>query len=249
MKKVKLLFLTFLIVITCTGCTVEYNINITKDTIAETINVTEYFTSNRTQEDILKEYNTWYPTYVNFITEGESIEIEDYNHKTPGVEYHNKNINNLNGGYNYKYSYIYPINKYYDAYVLTTAFVETTIQKNYDSLIIKTTKENLLCGYDYFDSLKVNITVDPQIYKLNYTNTNNIKNNTYTWTLDRTNCNDSQIILTLEDIQYDEYLKKDDKDKETKKDYSLYIFFGILIVLILIGYYIYTKIKKKNEEF
>ena len=41
MKRIKLLFLLTLITITCTGCSVEYNINITKDNIEETIYVSD----------------------------------------------------------------------------------------------------------------------------------------------------------------------------------------------------------------
>ena len=47
MKRNKLLFLLTLIVMTCTGCSVEYNINITKNNIEETINVNDNITSNR----------------------------------------------------------------------------------------------------------------------------------------------------------------------------------------------------------
>ena len=76
MKKNKLLFL-IIILLMCTGCTIEYNINITESSIEETISVNYYITSTRTESDILKHYNTWYPVFVNFIDEGETIEIEE----------------------------------------------------------------------------------------------------------------------------------------------------------------------------
>jgi len=107
MKRIKLLFLLTLITITCTGCSVEYNINITKDNIEETIYVSDYITSNRTKSQILNHYNMWYPTYVNFITDGESIEIEDFSEKVDGIEYHDKSIMELSNGYKYTYKYIY----------------------------------------------------------------------------------------------------------------------------------------------
>ena len=105
MKRIKLLFLLILITITCTGCSVEYNINITKDNIEETIYVTDYISSDRTKREILNHYNMWYPTYVNFITNGESIEIEDFSEKIDGIEYHDKSIIELNNGYKYTYKY------------------------------------------------------------------------------------------------------------------------------------------------
>jgi len=249
MKRKKLLFLIILILITCTGCTVEYNINITKDSIEETINVDDIVMSNRTESDILKHYKMWYPTYVNFIPKGESIEIEDFSEKVDGIEYHEKSIKETYDGYSYTYRYKHNIDNYYDSYVLASTYQDTTIYKGYDSLVLKTSDNNFLCDYNYFEKVKVNITIDSSVYKLNYTNTSNINNNTYTWILDRNNCNDSQIILTLDRINNVNINPNNEIPKEENKEYILYIFCIILIVLILIGYLIFKKLKNKNEKF
>lgn len=268
MKRVKLLFLIVLVVITCTGCSIEYNITISEDEVKEVINVNDYVTLKRSERDILNHYNTWYPTYVNFIEDGESIEIENFDEKVDGIEYHQKTQTKTSNGYEYSYNYTYPIEKYYDSYVLASSFVETTVQKTDNTLVLKTGKENILCQYDYFDSATVNITIDPKVYKLKYTNTSNVNNNTYTWVLDRDNCYDSQIILTLDAIDSDlqENLDKygsgtssnkdngkdnnsKDNDVPQESDYTLYIFCGILLVIILIGYFVFTKFKNKNSNF
>ena len=248
MKKIKLLTLIILILLTCTGCTIEYNITVNKDTIEETIQVDETISSIRQEKDILEHYNMWYPTYVNYIPKGnETIELEDFTKKADGIEYHTKKMIPKNNGYNYEYTYTYPLNQYYDSYALATTFVETTVHNGTNTLVLKTSKENLLCKYNYFDSLKINIKVDPNVYKLNYTNSLNIRNNTYTWLLNRENCNDSQIILTLDSIFDTEDIII--KQEENKKDYTIYIFYGILIVIVIVGYLIYKKIKNKNENF
>lgn len=254
MKKIKLLFLTIIILLMCTGCSIEYNINITEDNVEETIVVNDYITSYRTEKDILNHYNMWYPVFVNYITEGETIELEDFREKAVGIEYYNKNINAISNGYKYTYQYTYDIDMYHDSYALATTFIEPTVYLNSDSLLLKTSKENLLCQYDYFDSVKVNVTIDPEVYKLNYTNTSNINNNTYTWTLNKSNCNNSQILLTLDILDNNNKSVVDndnnnDNEKFNLSDYSLYIFSGILIILILIGYYIFKKIKEKNSNF
>lgn len=255
MKKNKLLFL-IIILLMCTGCTVEYNINITADSIDETIVVNDYPTYGRTKNQILKHYNMWYPVFVNFIKEGETIEIEDFSDKVDGIEYYQKNLQELNNGYQYSYKYNYNIEEYYDSYALATAFIEPKVHITSDALILRTSQKNLLCNYDYFDSLKVNITIDPKIYKLNTTNSQDIYGNTYSWTLDRNNCDNSQILLTL---NIDDQLIEDLDDQEDDKtvvqkenplsNYALYIFCGILLILIFIGYKIYKKIKEKNENF
>lgn len=257
MKKIKLLFITTLIVTLCTGCTIEYNINITDDEIQEVINVTDYISTNRSEYEILDHYNTWYPTFVNFIKEGESIEIEDYSEKLDGIEYHDKKINKINDRYEYSYNYTYDIDEFYDSYAIANAFIEPTVHNDSNSLVLRTSKKNLLCQYDYFDSLKVNITIDPDVYKLNYTNTSNIKNHTYTWTLDRSNCSDSQIILTLDkknitkesnpnnnNIQNTE----PNKNKSPLDEYIIYIFLGAIALIIYLGYKWFLKFKEKNNN-
>lgn len=251
MKRNKIFFISTLILVTCTGCKVEYNINITENHVEEFIYITDYILSNRTEKDILNHYNMWYPTYVNFINNGESIEVEDFSERIDGIEYHEKNINKISNGYKYNYKYKYPINKYYDSYVLASSFAETTVYKRSNSLVLKTSDENFLCEYDYFEEAKINITVDPNIYKLKYTNAEKQKNNTYTWVLDKNNCNNSEIILTLDILNYNEEMSSsnnNNKDNKSIDDYILYIFLGILLLIIYLGYKWFLKFKEKNND-
>jgi len=250
MKRIKMLLIMILISIISTGCSVEYNLEINSNTIKEQIIVNDNITSKRTSEDILKHYNKWYPTYVNYIKNGESIPLPNFNTKVDGIEYYNKSIVETNNGYKYTYSYDHDIEEYYDAYVLANIFMDTTVQKTYSALVLKTSKENFLCNYDYFDSLKVNITIEPKDYKVNYNNADSVNNNTYSWIINRNNCKNSQIILTL-NKNFDDITNKNDiKDKIDKNnDYAMYILCGILLILILIGYLIFKKIKAKTEDF
>lgn len=251
MKNKKIICLLFLILISCTGCTVEYNINITKNTVEEVINVTDYISPNRTSNDILNHYNTWYPTFVNYITDGETIELEDFSEKADGVIYHEKKINEINNGYNYTYNYTYDIDEYYDSFVLANAFTSTTVHVSGDSLVLRTGKDSMLCDYNYFDSATINITIDPEIYELNYTNTNNVNNNTYTWNIDKSNCYDSQILLTLDKKNIDTQPSSKTPDNKTQtflNKYGLYIFLIILILIIYFGYKWFEKFKDKNNN-
>lgn len=248
MKKINLLFILFIITITCTGCSIEYNINITEKNIEETIIVDDYITSNRTKNDILTHYNMWYPVFVNYITEGETIELTDFSQKVNGIEYYEKSINEINSGYRYNYKYNYKIDEYYDSYALASSFIDTTVHETGTVLVLKTSKKNLLCNYDYFDSLKINISIDPKAYKLNYTNTTNINNNTYTWNFNRNDCENSQIVLTLDKINDVKPYAEPKEEDNLLSRFALYIFFGIIIILILIGYSIYNKIKIKNAN-
>ena len=256
MKKNSLLFISILILITCTGCTVEYNINITESNIKETINIIDYESPNRTKQDILKQYNTWYPTFVNYMNNEDTIELENYNQKYNGIEYHQKEIKTLYNGYQYSYKYNYDIDDYHDAYTLAISYSDTTVYKRLDSLVLKTSNESFLCNYNYFDEAKINISVDPSVYKLNYTNAHNQKNNTYTWILNRNNCNDSQLVLTLDIINKNNQneLPNNNSDIENitnskqLNDYILYIFLGVILLIIYLGYKWFMKFKEKNND-
>lgn len=248
MKRIKLLIIMILISTLSTGCSVEYNLEVSSDTIKEEIIVNDNITSKRTSETILNHYNKWYPTYVNYIKTGESIPLPNFDKKVEGIKYYDKSITEIDNGYKYKYLYTHNIYEYYDAYVLASTFMDATVQQKQDTLVLKTSKENFLCDYDYFDSLKVNITIDPKEYELNYTNTKNINNNTYTWIIDRNNCNDSQIILTLNKV-IDNQADNPNINIAKSSEYTMYIFCGIALIVILIGYFISKKIKAKSEDF
>lgn len=250
MKRIKMLLIIILISLLSTGCSVEYNITVNSDTIKEEIIVTDKVTTKRNKETILSHYNKWYPTYVNYLKGSESIPLPNFNKKYDGIEYHNKNIIEINNGYKYTYLYEHKIDNYYDSYALANTFKDTTIQQNGDSLVLKTSKESFFCKYDYFDSLKVNITIDPTAYELNYTNTKNINNNTYTWVISKNNCNNSQIILTLNEIKSsDDIVEVQKKVNKKENEYIIYIFWGIVLIIVTIVYFIVKKYKQKLEDF
>ena len=96
MKKRKLLILIILILTITTGCSIEYNITINKDTIKEEIIVDDIITTTRSKEKILEHYNKWYPTYVNYMKTEEKIPLKNFNKKYQGIEYYNKSIKEIN---------------------------------------------------------------------------------------------------------------------------------------------------------
>ena len=139
------------------------------------------------------------------------------------------------------------MSKYHDSYVLASSFAETTVYKKNNSLVLKTSDENFLCNYNYFQNAKINITIDPEIYKLNYTNSTSKNNNTYTWNINKNNCNNSEIILTLDIIEKIGE-KKEKKQANFLEQYALYIFLVILILIIFFGYKWFMNFKDKNND-
>jgi len=148
--------------------------------------------------------------------------------------------------------YIFIQSTYYDSYALASSFAQTTVYKRTNSLVLKTSDESFLCNYNYFDNAKINITIDPEIYKLNYTNSTSKKNNTYTWNINKSNCNNSEIILTLDIINAENSDNNPSNNENNKRnifdEYALYIFLIVIVLIIFLGYKWFMNFKDKNND-
>lgn len=240
MKRIKNSLLIIILLLVCSGCTINYNLEINKDTIDEVIEVNDIVMNDRSKEAIYNDYQSWVPVYINI--DDETLITDDMNIKIDGIDYHEKEIRELPNGYEYTYKFTYPINKYNDAATLREVFTKRKAFSTNDYLILKTDHINLLCNYPFFESLNINIKVADDSYKLNYTN-GTINNNTYSWILNRDNCNNSEIILNLDKVTH----KTDNKNDNLKQDnknsnYTYYIVLGIIIIFIVAGYLIFNKI-------
>lgn len=254
MKRINRLLVAFALLSLCTGCTINYNIEITKDSVNESIEVTDTITNNRSKNDILSEYQSWIPAYID-LGNGNATNY-DSSIKNPDFEYHEKNIKELSNGYYYTYKYNYPIYKYENASATREAYAKRKFYIGSNYIIINTDKENLLCNYSYFEKLRVSITVDNEIYKLNYTNADEQKSNVYVWNLDKNNCQDSEIILKLDILDNSSSQNNNPNNssssnnsiKKISNNYSLYIFLTILILIIFLGYKWFIKLKEENNN-
>lgn len=259
MKKINKLIIAFTLLILCSGCSINYNIEITANTVKETIKVNDTITSNRSKNDILNEYQSWFPAYID--DENNATDY-DSSKKIDAFEYHEKAIKELNNGYYYTYEFNYPINKYSNATSTREAYSKRKFYIGKDYIIINTDKENLLCNYSYFEDLTITISVDKDTYKVNYSNAHITKGNQYIWNIDRNNCDNSEIVLKLDIIDKD--IDKENnqqssnnnnpndnttnKDKFNINNYIIYIFLAILALIVYMGYNWFRELKEKNNN-
>ena len=83
MKRISKLFIAFILLSLCTGCTINYNLEITSDTVKESIEVTDTVINDRNKTQILKEYQRWIPAYIDADNESatsydSSVKNENY---------------------------------------------------------------------------------------------------------------------------------------------------------------------------
>lgn len=258
MKRINKLLVAFTLLFLCSGCSINYHIDITKDYVIETIKVNDTIKSNRTKNDIINQYHSWIPAYID----SNNIEEYDISEKTEEFEYHQKNIEETSNGYYYTYKYNYPIEKYSDATSIREAYSKRKFYIDNDYIIINTDKQNLLCNYSYFDELKITISVDTNTYSVNYTNANQNIGDNYIWNINKNNCDNSEIVLKL-DINEEKNQQNNSnnnnesnnnnsniiKNKNNKiSSYIIYIFVAIICIIIYYGYKWFQDFKERNNN-
>lgn len=257
MKKSIILFLAIFML---TGCDLSYNLEINEKKFNETITITEK-DSTKWNNQIIENNNETYKEKIDWIINNpvyveKNADVAPYE-DTPmlnGIKYYQQEKINNQNGYGVKLNTNGNIKEINNLRSLSYCYEFASIINNNEEYIISTSFKNY-CFEQYLllDKININITTD---MKVNSNNADRVSGNTYTWIITRENYSNKSISLAMQSIsEYEEEKKEElqnnvvDKEKNNKKDYTLYIFCGILITLILIGYLIFKKIKDKSENF
>lgn len=244
MKKRKLILAIILTLFT-TGCSINYDLTIEDGNIQET---TTFIQDNNDTEDstyIYSEYLEEYPIYID-----EEFLYYDPNKKVEGNTYYDKSITENTNGYNATYKAQFKIKEYKRSRLLNTAFNNHSI--GYD--------KNEGCYYIIADKLKIfeqenninhiNVSINLVGYKVIESNQDSVNNNTYTWSFDRSD-KERSIVLRLKKDNSNVEVKPSNNDKndtiKKESQYTMYIFYGILLLVIIIGYLIFRKMKQSND--
>lgn len=231
MKKRIIIFL--IAVLFTTGCTCEYNLKITNGEYQEEIKLTG------TNSDEIDRLNTNFNIPVN---------EEEYNH--PGdsstteqtdTEVYNYTFNNNTA----TFTYTFGMDDYQNSSAVSNCYNTLTVDDYNDSTIISTSQQvNCFNKYPTLSSIKVNVTIDGVVTSHN---ADSVNGNVYTWNLTRNNASKKGINIIFKE--------KDDTGTEVnniptkkKRDYSMIILSGILLLVFLIGYAIFNKIKNNGDR-
>ncbi|MDD6094082.1 MAG: hypothetical protein PUB90_05820 [bacterium] len=242
MRKKKLI-LAMLIALCTTGCTVDYNLVIEDNKIKETTTFHQDSSDTDTKSYMYSQYLEEYPIYID-----EEYLYYDPNKKVEGNTYYDKSITDDSNGYNATYKAEFKIKEYNRSRLFNDVFVNHS--SGYDK------KEG--CYYIIADDIKtfrqdntvtnINVSINLVGYKVIESNQDSVNNNTYTWYFDKDN--QKSIILKYKNDNGDpEINQTDNKNVSNKKEskYTMYIFYGIIVLVILIGYLIFRKMKKSND--
>lgn len=229
----KKIFSILLIVLTLSGCTCEYNLKIENSIYQEEI----IFTGNN---DEVKSFdNNW------------QIPVDKENYENLGDDVGANNDGNY-ATYDYNLSgnkLIFKNNfnetTISDSTAISICYKLATISSFNNSLVISTSNStNCFDKYPTLSKITVNITTD-----LNATSNNadKINNNTYTWIITKDTSKGINLVLEKSNTPIDS-IKNNDKTNQKNKDYTIYIFLLIILIILLSVYYTINKIKNKPDD-
>ena len=215
MKRIIVVLISLLLL---TGCTIDYNLVIDKDSIKETITGT----ASKEEYEVREEdsgLNLFY-TYIN----------DDINPLISGDGLYTKDINEIDNGINYKYDFIYK-NNYDKSKIINSCFENSNVKETDTYYSIELSGE-FYCLY----SDKININVISN-YAVLENNAKEVNGNKYSWVID--DSSNVNIFLNIsKEIKYEESSKT--------KFISTFQLVGLIIFVVLTGitYFLY---RKKNS--
>ena len=232
MKKKILIFIYLLLL---TGCTVNYNIDISDNKIKESSN---YYYENRMYDS--NDHNAIFlETFEDF--DNLSDIYLAFNENFEDKYYKKEMIHDSNGdGINLKYTYDF--NNYGNSF-LFNIFDDSNYVNNDGQIVIDVEEINLYDLYDYFtlldenvSSLNINIKTN---FKVLENNADSVKGNTYTWNINADSSNDKSLYIKIQ--------KVDSKNEKINYTIIFVIITILLIIVIALVFYILKK-KKENDE-
>lgn len=231
MKNGKLLFLLLILMI-CSGCSVEYNLNIDKDDKIKEI-ITLLAEDGNDIEQIEK-----YQTYLPIDKDADDAGV--FGKKIDGVSYYDQK---KSPSYDkLRFSYLHNFDTFQRDYITNSSYQYVTITKDDNQLILSTSRINKAFErYDNLNSVTINIT---SRYKLVDTNADTHSKYKYTWVVDRTNYNNKYLYLSLDTSNRKKTVSEEVNDTGIFAYLSLIL---IIVGVIVVGWFVVKKGDKRNQ--
>lgn len=231
MRNNKLLFL-FLLLLFCSGCSVEYNLDIDKnDKFQEVVEITA-----EDGNDIEKIQN--YQVYLPIDNNADDASV--FQNKVNGVSYY---VQKKSPSYDkLKFSYLHHFDTFQRDYITNSSYEYVTLTKDKENLILSTSRINKAFErYDNLNSVTINIT---SRYKLVDTNADTHSKYKYTWVVDRTNYNNKYLYLSLDTSNRKKTVS------EEVNDTGIFAYLPLILIIvgvIVVGWLVVKKGDKRNQ--
>ncbi len=218
MRKLILLFVSVFVL---TGCSVQYDLEIDKDTISEDMKVS------------ILNTETDRNTFLNQV----NIPMKVYSDKN---EYYDVKNDDNDGNFNVVYSYKHDFSNYENSTFLNKCYQSHVIKNSNDYISISTDEKFncIILEDDLFASpVTINITTKLKVIS---NNADKVSGDTYTWIIDESNYLNKPINIEMK-IPSD----KTALVSQTKNTFIMILAFAIPILLIVL--LVYIKNKRRNK--
>lgn len=236
-------YILILFIFLITGCTINYDLEITSDSINEIVQFNEnidIINNNILNSGILSYknavdnlYNLPQTVYVDA-----DRNLYDVTQVLEGVDYYSKKMNITENSYNLEANFNHLINNYGKANTINKCYKNIAVLNKNDILTISTSRNNLCFEqYKNLDKISISVSVDEKEYKLVSSNADKIENGKYYWEINRQNYSDKSILIELEELE-----------AVRKRQNAMYFLIGFIAIICIIIGIIYLIVRKRSED-
>lgn len=225
MKNKCLLF--FVIVLCCTGCHVDYNLNIDNDLNLDEAVVLQADTSSDAER--IEKYDEYLPVDYN------SDDYSSFDKKLPNMKYYSIKKSKDNSSMSLKYKF--DISQFNEGMIAKSCFKYITVMKKkkgegrYGALLLSTSNR-LQCmdNYENLDQVAIHISSK---YKLIESNADEVTHHNYTWYYDRSNYTNKHIYLLLDIKEKDLTFWEKFLEGEYFNSFTVTLFIFIVVGIVI----------------
>lgn len=216
----------------CSGCSVEYNLNIDKDDKLKEIITLSAEDGNDIEQ--IEKYQTYLPI------DKDADDAGVFEKKIDGVSYYEQKKSSSND--KLRFSYLHNFDTFQRDYITNSSYQYVTITKDDNQLILSTSRvSSAFERYSNLSSVTINIT---SRYKLIDTNADTQGNYKYTWVIDRGNYNNKYLYLALDTSN-----RKKTASEEIN-DIGIFSYLPLILIIagiIVIGWFVVKNGNKRNQ--
>lgn len=230
--KFRIFLLSLFVLLFCSGCNVEYNLN-----IDDKLNLNEVIEIEATTNDEMKkisDYNSLLPVDIN---------IDDsfaFQNKNKNIEYYEISKKRNNSFINFKYSY--DVDLFNDNVFARSCYQYVTVMNNHDNVddrdeLVLSTSKKFLCfdNFEDLDNVIIKIKTKREVFS---NNADSVDGDTYIWNITEANKDDAAISMVMSSEIVANKLSFFEKN-------ALFI---IVLSVFIVGGIIYILMKKRSEK-
>ena len=233
-----LLTLIFLL----TGCSATYNITIENNTISDELIIenakSETYSDGMTYEKLINVYYN-----QNVASDINTPGYPEVNKKIEGYTYYDKSIIDKNWKYCFKLNNSFAFYDYKNSPLLLE-YSFKSIEVNNNKIVINSNTNKgctLFDNYPYLDNMVINIITN---HKVVSNNADEIKENTYTWFINKNNYKTKEIAIQIDKSVVSNNTLLDEKESNIL---TIFLIGTLLVAIFIFSFYTYYKVKFSNN--